>query len=992
MIRRRAFLATVFLLIPSLARCAEGPLPPKDAAASIKLPPGFRATLFAGEPDVMQPMSITFDDRGRMWVVECRSYPKWLPAGAKEGADRILILEDENGDGQFDKRTVFAEKGVNFSSVEYGFGGIFVTAIPNLIFIPDANGDDVPDGPPQVLLDGFDLKAVHNVANGLVWGPDGWLYGCNGILSNSRIGKPGTPDNERVPMNCGIWRYHPVRHEFEVVAHGTTNPWGLAFDDRGEGFLTNCVIEHAFHVVPGARFKRMFGQDFNPRTFELMQTCADHIHWAGGTWEGSRDGKGKHGEAGGGHAHSGAMIYLGDQFPSEYYNNLFTLNIHGQRLNRDKLERSQSGYVAKHMTDFAPSGDPWFRGVCVKQGPDGIYYTDWSDTGECHNYDDATIHRENGRIYKVTYGETREKSVDFSKLSNLELVDRLADNDGFRANTARRILQERSASGKLTKEVTNQLLKNFVANLSTNDPDKQTKQELQRLWTLHAIGALLDLRFDQLLSPILPIENDTIRGWIVRLELESKSVSPEGEIRLAEMARTDSSPYVRLQLASGLQRLPLANRSEIARGLVSHLEDAPDNNLVLMTWYGIEPLITGADDEVLPLALATKIPKLRQFIARHLGLYESPRFGPLLRWLEESGGDLAVQRDVLTGLYAAIEGRRDVKPDLDWKSVAARYAMSPDATVREMSQRISLVQGSDAAFNEFVKVVKDEKADAARRERALADLVTTRRPGVADLLLDRLNDTALRGSVIRGLAGFDRSEVGNALLGLYSKLNDAEKLDAISTLTAREKTALALVAAVDAGKIDKRDLSEFDIRQLQRFKEPTLKELVNKLFGAKPSSAERAQQIAEMKRQVLAGDASLADPKHGRAIFQKNCASCHTLFGEGRMVGPDLTGAQRTDLDYVLINVMDPSALVGHAYRVTIVELKDGRVINGIVKAEDASTLTLQTATDRIVVATQDIQERQQQAVSMMPEGLLNRLSIQDIRDLVKYLNSEKQD
>ena len=992
MMRRTAFLATVFLIIPALARCADGPLPPTEAAASIKLPAGFRATLFAGEPDVAQPMSITFDDRGRMWVVECRSYPKWLPAGTKEGADRILILEDTNGDGQFDKRTVFADKGVNFSSVEYGFGGIFVTAIPNLIFIPDANGDDVPDGPPQVLLDGFDLKAVHNVANGLTWGPDGWLYGCNGILSNSRIGKPGTPDNERVLMNCGIWRYHPVRHEFEVVAHGTTNPWGFAFDDRGEGFLTNCVIEHAFHVVPGARFKRMFGQDFNPRTFELMQTCADHIHWAGGTWEGSRDGKGKHGEAGGGHAHSGGMIYLGDQFPVEYYNNLFTLNIHGQRLNRDKLERSQSGYNAKHMTDFAPSGDPWFRGVCVKQGPDGIYFTDWSDTGECHNYDDATIHRENGRIFKVTYGETREKPVDFSKLTDDQLIDRLSDKDGLRANHARRLLQERSASGKLTGDGIIRLHKTLATTLASSTTENQTKHGLQLLWTLHSIGELQKLDFNRLLSSPLAQNDDTIRGWIVRSGLEAKSISPEKESVLSQLAAKDPSPYVRLQLASGLQRLPLANRKEIARGLVSRSEDTPDNNLVLMTWYGIEPLIAGADDEVLPLAMATKISKLRQFIARHLALHESPRFAPILRWLEENGGDLAVQRDVLTGLYAAIEGRRDVKPDAGWKSVAARYAMSPDATVREMSQRISLVQGSDNAFDEFVKIVKDEKSDAARRERALADLVTTRRPVVADLLLDRLNDSALRGSAIRGLAGFDRNEVGNALLGLYSRLNDAEKLDAISTLTAREKTALALVTAVDAGKIDKRDLSEFDIRQLQRFKEPKLKELVNKQFGAKPSSAERAQQIAEMKRQVLAGDASVADPKHGRAVFQKNCASCHTLFGEGRMVGPDLTGAQRTDLDYVLINVMDPSALVGHAYRVTIVELKDGRVINGIVKAEDASTLTLQTATDRIVVATQDIEERQQQSVSMMPEGLLNRLSIQDVRDLVKYLNSEKRD
>ena len=285
---RSVFLFLIVLLTTVTATFgADQALPPKEAAASIKLPAGFKATLFAGEPDVVQPMSITFDDRGRMWVVECRSYPKWLLAGEPEGPDRILIFEDEDGDGQFDKRKVFVDKGANFSSVEYGFGGIFVTAIPNLLFFADANGDDVPDGPPQVLLDGFDVKARHNVANSLTWGPDGWLYGCNGILSNSRLGKPGTPDSQRIPMNCGIWRFHPVKQTFEVVAHGTTNPWGVAFDERGEAFLTNCVIEHAFHVVPGARFKRMFGQDFNPFTFELMQTCADHIHWAGGTWEGS---------------------------------------------------------------------------------------------------------------------------------------------------------------------------------------------------------------------------------------------------------------------------------------------------------------------------------------------------------------------------------------------------------------------------------------------------------------------------------------------------------------------------------------------------------------------------------------------------------------------------------------------------------------------------------------------------------------------------------
>ncbi len=210
----------------------------------------------------------------------------------------------------------------------------------------------------------------------LKWGPDGWLWGCNGILSNSRVGKPGTPENQRVAINCGVWRYHPTRAVFEAVAHGTTNPWGLDFDDLGEAFITNCVIPHLFHVVPGAHFQRMFGEDLAPNRYALMETCADHIHWAGGLWTDSREGKGKHGEAGGGHAHVGAMIYLGDNWPDRYRNDVFTCNIHGKRINRDRLERRGSGYVARHEPDFLMANDTWFRGLELKYGPDGAVYHD----------------------------------------------------------------------------------------------------------------------------------------------------------------------------------------------------------------------------------------------------------------------------------------------------------------------------------------------------------------------------------------------------------------------------------------------------------------------------------------------------------------------------------------------------------------------------------------------------------------------------------------
>src|ERR1043165_2284286 len=228
---RRLIFATLFCT-PRPAFAKDKPLPPRDAPTKMTLPAGFKATLFAGEPDLVQPIAFCFDDRGRLWVAECLSYPNW-ESDPKKGKDRIVIFE-EGDNGAHKKRTVFADNIQNISGIQYGFGGVFVCSTPNLIFIPIK--DDKP-GEPQILLDGWSLKGQHNVFNSLTWGPDGWLYGCSGILNESKVGPPGTPDKDRVRINCGVWRYDPTKKKFEVVAHGTTNPWGLDFDEHGEVFL-----------------------------------------------------------------------------------------------------------------------------------------------------------------------------------------------------------------------------------------------------------------------------------------------------------------------------------------------------------------------------------------------------------------------------------------------------------------------------------------------------------------------------------------------------------------------------------------------------------------------------------------------------------------------------------------------------------------------------------------------------------------------------------
>ena len=210
-------------------------LKPQEALTKFRLPAGFEATLFAGEPDVQQPIGMALDARGRLWVAENYTYSEAAVNWDVRLHDRIVILEDTNGDGHFDKRTVFWDRAQKLTGIALGFGGVYAICPPRLLFIPDRNGDDVPDAEPQVLLDGWEDGAIrHTIANGLKWGPDGWLYGRHGIQATSRVGKPGTPPEKRVPINVGMWRYHPQTGAFEVVAEGGTNPWGHDWDDYGQ--------------------------------------------------------------------------------------------------------------------------------------------------------------------------------------------------------------------------------------------------------------------------------------------------------------------------------------------------------------------------------------------------------------------------------------------------------------------------------------------------------------------------------------------------------------------------------------------------------------------------------------------------------------------------------------------------------------------------------------------------------------------------------------
>jgi putative membrane-bound dehydrogenase-like protein len=566
---------------------------PEDTAKLMKVPEGFSVKVFAGEPDVFQPIAFTIDDRGRLWVVENYSYPDWKA----EGNDRIVIFEDKDGDGKFDTSKVFYDKLNMASAIEVGFGGVWVGSCPSLYFIPDKDGDDVPDAAPEVVLDGWEHQDMHEILNSFNWGPDGWLYGTQGVFTFSKVGKPGTPDKDRIPLNACVWRLHPQTRKFEVFAHGTSNPWGVDWNDHGQAFITACVIPHLYHIVQGGLYQRQSGKHYNEAAYDDIKTIARHRHWGGGNYmDASRKGADDTDQAGGGHAHCGALVYLGESWPAEYRGTILMNNIHGNRMNNDSLLQIESGFVGDRRPDFMKSQDKWYRGLGIRQAPDGsVYVADWYDARACHQQ--KPHDRTNGRIYKIVYKDTKQTPIDVAKMSDADLLKAQTSKNEWLVRHARRVLQERGP-----KPEVHQALIAMIQDKSLDMP-----QRLRALWALHVTKGLTDKYSIELLRG----EEPWLKAWAIQFACESKQPSEDMMTRFNFLARNEQSSIVRLYLACAAQRIAVKDRIDLVAALLGHPEDETDHNLPMMDWYATEPIIAADVKKGSELLGLCKIPKCR---------------------------------------------------------------------------------------------------------------------------------------------------------------------------------------------------------------------------------------------------------------------------------------------------------------------------------------------------------------------------------------------
>lgn len=363
----------------------------------------------------------------------------------------------------------------------------------------------------------------------------------------------------------------------------------------------------------------------------------------------------------------------------------------------------------------------------------------------------------------------------------------------------------------------------------------------------------------------------------------------------------------------------------------------------------------------------------------------------LVQVLKETD-DTQFQLDILRGLSDALKGRRSVAMPTGWQEIEPKLTASPNNEVRRLAQGLALTFGSKQALDQLRRTVENEKEDLANRRAALDSLLTTRDPSLPALLQALLKDANLRGAAIRGLAGFDDPATPGAVLSVYNSLNGAEKRDALNTLASRATFAKPLLAAVEKGEIPRKDLTAEVVRQLRNLKVASLDEQIQKVWGAfRDTSADKQQEIEKYKKVYRAGGSTPGDAVRGRVVFAKTCQQCHTLFGSGGQVGPDLTGSNRADLDYILQNIVDPNAVIPNDYRSSTISTKDDRVITGIVKKQDANAITVATANETVTIPRNEIDKVTQGEISMMPEGLLTPLADQEVRDLIYYLSRPGQ-
>lgn len=963
---------------------------PADTVKAMAPLAGMEVKLVASEPLVRQPVCIEHDDRGRLWVIQYLQYPN--PEGLKrvavdrfsrtrydrvpeppphgpKGADRITILTDTDGDGVMDDGKDFVN-GLNLTTgLAFGHGGVYVLNVPYLLFYPDRNRDDVPDSDPEVLLTGFGMEDAHSVANSLMFGPDGWLYGCQGSTVTANI--------RGIEFQQGVWRYHPATKEFELFCEGGGNSWGLDFDATGRLFYSTNYGGHVLlHGLQGANYVKSFakhGALHNPYAYGYFEH-APHQNFTGG------------------HVTVGGIVYQGDALPPSFRGKYIAGDLLGHGVYWHEISPRGSTVQTSHGGELLKSGDPWFAPTDVTMGPDGaIYVTDWHDVRTAHPDPDADWDRSNGRIYRIApTGHPGTSVPDFATLSDDELIKLHDHSSQWFVRHARQELVRRHATSVLP------LL------LERAEKSEDAQQAIEALWTI----ASLESFNEELGLKLLNSPHEAVRTWAVRLLGDTKTLSTELAHRLDELAEVDPSIAVRQQLACSAARWPAAQAMPIINANINRDIDSEDPCMPLLWWWAVERHSVSGRQEVISRFVRPSLWKsrlgsvalLRRLIRRYAaestaeGLdcvvkllaaapddaARQPLWEAVLQgWRETPSGDVTAPREKLVASHPFFEVVNNA-----WQ------AAPKNLTMLHLAILVGQTSASEAAYTEAL----DASASTDRR-LALLNMVGEKNvPGRVESLIalaESDQPESVRAAAVRLLARTDTAEIGVRLLKLHQSSGSEELKSQIrSIMLSRKSLASVWLNAVDMGEIAA-SLTPLDqIRLVALLEDDSLNVIVTKHWG-RLQGATAEEKLAEVRRLNNDLRASPGNPETGRELFKKHCSTCHQLFGEGTKLGPDLTSANRADRDFLLVSLVDPSSVIRKEFVSVVVLTTDGRVETGLAVARDDNGLTIVTSkNERRSFSAGEIEEVRESSVSHMPDTLYRQLKPQELRDLFAWLQS----
>ncbi len=990
------------------------------AVTQFEMAEGLRIDLVAEEPVVEQPLYISFDPQGRMWVVQYRQYP--FPAGLRvihydqhlravfdqvpppppnhfEGADKITVFEDTDGDGMYDAhRDVIT--GLNIATaVLTGYGGIWVLNPPYLMFYPDADGDANPDGDPVVHLSGFGLEDTHSVASSLRWGPEGWLYGANGSTTTGNVSS-SVSQNIKWEGQC-IWRYHPISHVFEIFAEGGGNTFSLEIDGEGRVFSgTNYGGTRGMFYPQGSYGIKGWGKHgplTNPFAFGFFQ----HMRH-----EGDAD-----------RFPQTFVIYEGGTLPQQYWGNVIAANALHNRVWASEMIPDTSTYRTVDLPPVATTPDRWFRPVDVKVGPDGaVYLADWYDTRLTHVDPRDNWHRTSGRVYRIQSdaGDLPASPGDMTAMTDDELIAHFEHPNKVVRQHAVQVLGDRLLQSSDAG------LKDTLRELAG---DPASSVSLEALWALKWGGGFdLELAAETLAHP-----NEHVRRWSIRLLGDQRRINNELGLQLTSLAQTEAYVQVRTQLASSAQRFPAEYALPIIRELWQRSEDEGDLHQPLLLWWALE--VQCEHDRSLVLELfkdpaVWDIPMVRDVVVsrlmqrfamdkvaqathRSIGVdlprdaaTEMPQLDGLTmcaEFLKLSPSPEHTQR-LMAGFLEAYQGREVSNLPAELATAIQEY----QATIGQSDVALALRLGQSDAVDQALQVVGNESADAATRLLYIEILGQIGEARAMQPLLGLLGSSSsgVKRAAMLALMNYTDDVIGSTICSQYqSSIQDEHGLreTAQRVLASRPTWTLMLLREVEEFRIKAEEVAGDVVQQMRLHQDEEIQQLLDKHWGRTRSTPEEKQQQIERLISLLraglseaagASDSAADSPVvRGYQVFKKNCAVCHTLFDEGGRTGPNLTGYERDNLDFMLLAIVDPSAAIREEFTNYQIATLDGLILTGLIDEQTPTTVTIRGANNETtIVNREEIDILQALDVSIMPDALTQKLTDQDLVDLFAYL------